>query len=91
MANRMNRTATEARLVAWACGEIQQSRGRAAIVMREQAVLEPVSVPLETAGPLSPVCRVRVPVLLASRRETECSHYFNDVEIGRICGKTVVA
>jgi hypothetical protein len=84
-------TTTEAKLKAWACAEIQHARGRGAIVMKEDAVLEPVSVRADMAHELSPVCRVSVPVILESRNETVCHHYFNNREIARICGKVRVA
>lgn len=82
---------TEAKLTAWACGEIQHHRGRGAIVMTHDAVLEPVSVRADMAHQFSPVCRVAVPVILESRKETVCYHYFTNAEVARICGKVRVA
>jgi hypothetical protein len=79
-------TATEAKLKAWACAEIQHARGRGAIVMKEDAVLEPVSVRADMANPLSPVCRVSVPVILQSLKETVCHYHFTNHEIALICG-----
>jgi hypothetical protein len=54
-------------------------------------VLEPVSVRADMAHEFSPVCRVSVPVILESRRETVCHHYFTNHEIARICGQVRVA
>jgi len=82
-------TNTEAKLLSWASAEIQHYRGRGAIVMRDKAVLEPVSIP--TMLPVSaiknhPVCKVSVPVILESREQTISYYYFNNTEIARICG-----
>lgn len=81
----------EERLTKWACAEIQHARGRGAIVMIQDAVLEPVSVRADMAHEYSPVCRVSVPVILESRKETVVHHYFNNREIARICGQVRVA
>ena len=84
-------TETAAKLTAWGCAEIQRARGRGAIVMTQDAVLEPVSVRADMTHEFSPVCRVSVPVILGSRKETVCHHYFNNREIARICGQVRVA
>jgi len=83
----MTKTRTEAKLLAWGCAEVQHYRGRGAIVMRDQAVLE--SVPMPTIPALIPgcaVCRVAVPVILESREQGVSYCYFSNTEIARICG-----
>ena len=81
----------EQRLTRWACAEIQHQRGRGAIVMAEQAVLEPVSVSASMTHEYSPVCKVTVPVILESREEAICTHHFSNADVARICGKVRVA
>jgi hypothetical protein len=76
----------EKKLIARGCAEIQRKRGKAAIVLTRQAVLTPVSVPADRIHAYSPVAKVSVPVILESREETICVHYFTDKEIVRICG-----
>jgi len=83
-------TTTEKKLKRWACGEIQHQRGHAAIVMSDKASLEPVMYnPI--LGDLSPVCSVAVPVILESREEAICHHYFTGAEVERICGVKRIA
>ena len=75
-----------AKLVACGCADIQRLRGRGAIVMISDAVIESVSLRADMIHDYSPVCRVAVPVVFESRKEAVCYRYFNQRDITRICG-----